>query len=277
MSEITSPIAGRIRRLAFVISVLGLLCGIGGVALWASELGHGFIVENNRDDSYRNLDFVGHRMGLHNTIRTCAWEAAPVESVVPDFQVNWEDHRVAIEATLQPDVRSSRLVYGLDAECLAPTIMRYTNYLSRELACGNDGNCLTFEHSQMMLRAHTIATKRFSFLDCRDYSGSQTENCSARRLLSEHLQTELGRLRTSGEQSDAVFQETVAGLARSCLVTTGEICREQTQFVRSDWQAAARSPLSALGWCIAIVGLGMLLLGPVIWNGAVRLARWIKG
>lgn len=277
MSEKPSPVAGRIRRLALVISVVGLLCGVGGVVLWASELGHGFVVENNRDDNYQNLDLVGHRMGLHNTIRTCAWEAAPVESVVPDFQLNWEDRRVSLEAARQPNVRSSRLIYSLDAECLAPTVMRYTDYLSRELACGSNSNCAAFEHSQMMLRAHTIAGRQFSFLDCRHYDGQPIENCSARRLLTERLEIELGRLRTSGEQSDAAFQETVSSLARSCLVVTGQVCRDQTQLVRSDWQAAARSPLSAFGWWITIVGVGMLLLGPSIWRGAVRLSQWIKG
>lgn len=272
-----TAVPGRVRRLAALLIVFGSLCLVVGVANWASQPGNGYFVENNRDDEgYRSLDFIGHQMGLHNTVRTCSWESAPVESGTPS-PLSLEDHQVAVESRLQPNVMSSRLVYSLQAECIAPTVMLYSDYLSKQRACGDNTHCLEFEHDEAMLRAQTIALRRFTFMDCRDYEGNFLDNCSARRLLARNLETELGRLRGGSSQSAVEIGETARDLTRSCSLISGQVCRKQNEFVRSDWQVAVRSPLSVVGLWVLVSGFAMLFAGPTIWTAAIHVARWVKG
>lgn len=268
-------IAGRIRRIGTLLLATGIACFAVGVVIWASEPRHGFVVENNRDDSYRTLDFAGRSLGLYNTIRTCAWEPAPVEEV-PASLLAPEGRSIPLELTLRSDVISSRLVYGLQAECIAPTILSYSDYDARLLACGDNAQCLAFQRDQSMIPAYTIALRRVSYLDCRDHAGDAT-SCSERRLLSQYLQSELQRLNANGSRSARLTEEDASALTRSCTVITGEICRQQSSFVRSDWRAAANKPLSALGWWAALTGFLLLLLGPSLWTLAGRLFQWTKG
>ncbi len=178
---------------------------------------------------------------------------------------------------MQPDVLSSRLVYTLQSQCIAPTVMRYSNYDAANANCGTNANCIELEYSEVMLRAQTIALPRVSFLDCLDHDGNTIDGCSPEGILTEHLASELARIQVGNSQSAVEIDQAAGNLVRSCRLVSGQVCRQRDQFVRSDWRATAQTPAVTIGLWILALGTTLIIAGPFIWHVIRLVIRWVKG